>query len=268
MKAYLIKLCSEAKTPLIAQHLVREYLQARILQSLQRAGAMQSLAFHGGTALRFLYEIPRYSEDLDFALERAPEAYNFRDYLLQIKEDFLAEAYALDFKVNDKRVVHKAFVRFRGLLYELGLSAHQDEVLAVKLEIDTNPPAGAILATTSLKRYVALNLQHHDRASLLAGKLHAVLQRVYPKGRDIFDLWWYLSQPEWDKPNLELLNHALAQSDWQGPVMAPDNWRGFVRRRLEELDWQKDVLHDIQAFLITPEWEKQVDKKKLLGLLT
>ena len=186
----------------------------------------------------------------------------------QIEEDFLAEAYALDFKVNDKRVVHKAFVRFRGLLYELGLSAHQDEVLAVKLEIDTNPPAGAILATTSLKRYVALNLQHHDRASLLAGKLHAVLQRVYPKGRDIYDLWWYLSQPEWDAPNLALLNQALAQSDWQGPVMAPDNWRGFVRRRLEELDWQKDVLHDIQAFLITPEWEKQVDKKKLLGLLT
>ena len=55
MKAYLIKLCAEAKTPLIAQHLVREYLQARILQSLQRAGAMQSLAFHGGTALRVLY---------------------------------------------------------------------------------------------------------------------------------------------------------------------------------------------------------------------
>jgi predicted nucleotidyltransferase component of viral defense system len=67
MKAYLQKLCQDAETPLVAQHLAREYLQARILQSLQRAGAMQFLAFHGGTALRFLYEIPRYSEDLDFA---------------------------------------------------------------------------------------------------------------------------------------------------------------------------------------------------------
>ena len=68
-------------------------------------------------------------------------------------------------------------------------------------------------------------------------------------------------------PNLELLNHALAQSDWQDPVMSPDNWRGFVRGRLEKLDWQKDILHGIQAFIITPEWEKQVDKNKLLGLL-
>lgn len=267
MKAYLFKLCAEAETPLIAQHLVREYLQARILQSLQRAGAMQSLAFHGGTALRFLYEIPRYSEDLDFALERASGAYDFREYLQQIKQDFLAEAYTLDFKVNDKRVVHKAFIRFRGLLYELGLSAHQSEVLAVKLEIDTNPPSGAVLASTSFKRYVALNLQHHDHASLFAGKLHAVLERAYPKGRDIFDLWWYLSQPDWAAPNLDLLNQALMQSDWQGPVLTPDNWRAFIRKRLEELDWKKDVLRDIQAFLITPEWEKEVDKNNLLKLL-
>ena len=91
--------------------------------------------------------------------------------------------------------MHKAFVHFRGLLNELGLSAHKSEVLAVKLEIATKPPSGAVLAATPMKRYVALNLQHHDRATLFAGKLHAVLQRVYPKGRDIFDLWWYLSQP-------------------------------------------------------------------------
>jgi predicted nucleotidyltransferase component of viral defense system len=48
---------------------VREYLQARILESLQKSGAMIPLAFHGGTALRFLFSHGRYSEDLDFALE-------------------------------------------------------------------------------------------------------------------------------------------------------------------------------------------------------
>lgn len=267
MKAYLRRLCTTAETPLIAQHLVREYLQARILQNLQRSGAMQSLAFHGGTALRFLYQIPRYSEDLDFALERAPEAYDFRAYLRQIKRGFLAEAYTIDFKVNDKRVVHKAFIRFRDLLYELGLSAHKSEVLAVKLEIDTNPPTGAVLATTFLKRYVALNLQHHDRASLFSGKIHAILQRDYPKGRDFFDLWWYLSQPEWPEPNLNQLNQALVQSDWEGPIIASDNWRKFVRERVEQLDWREDVWLDVQAFLSTDEWGKQVDKETLLKLL-
>ena len=67
-----------AQTKLLAVHFVREYLQARILQSLQRAGTMRTLAFHGGTSLRFLYDIPRYSEDLDFSLELYLQTYYFR----------------------------------------------------------------------------------------------------------------------------------------------------------------------------------------------
>lgn len=267
MKAYLHKLCNDAESPLIARHLAREYLQARILQSLQRAGAMQPLAFHGGTALRFLYNIPRYSEDLDFALERAPEMYNFRSYLRQIERDFSAEAYLFDFKVNDKQVVHKAFVRFRGLLYELGLSVHETEVLAVKLEVDTNPPQGAMVTTTSLHRHVRLNLQHHNRPSLFAGKLHAILQRAYPKGRDIYDLWWYLSQPDWPEPNLTQLNEALAQSGWTGPAINSSNWRTVVRERVEKLDWQEDVSRDILAFITTSDWEKHLSKNALIALL-
>jgi predicted nucleotidyltransferase component of viral defense system len=52
-------------------------------------------------------------------------------------------------------------------------------------------------------------LQHHDRASLLAGKLHALFQRRYVKGRDLYDLMWYLSDPNWPEPNLTLLQNAL-----------------------------------------------------------
>ena len=127
---HLVPLCEFAKpTKLAAIHIVREYLQARILQSLQRAGAMQPLAFHGGTSLRFLYNMPRYSEDLDFALELHPETYDFRAYLQRIARDFSAETYVVDVKLNEKRIVHKAFVRFRGLLYELGLSGYIDAML-------------------------------------------------------------------------------------------------------------------------------------------
>jgi predicted nucleotidyltransferase component of viral defense system len=68
-----------------ARNRVREYLQARILSSLQRSGAMVPLAFQGGTALRFLYSIRRYSEDLDFALERPDRGYDFQSYLGAIR---------------------------------------------------------------------------------------------------------------------------------------------------------------------------------------
>ena len=70
MKEHLLALVHAASAPLEKRNRAREYLQALILQSLQRSGAMTTLAFHGGTALRFLRSLPRYSEDLDFALER------------------------------------------------------------------------------------------------------------------------------------------------------------------------------------------------------
>ena len=248
MKPYLTELVAAQTSLLRSRNATREYLQARILESLQRAGAMIPLAFHGGTALRFLYAIPRYSEDLDFAMERAGDQYDLQTYLKRIKSDLTAEGYEIAIKLNDRRTVHSAFVRFPGLLYELGLSSHQDETVAVKLEIDTNPPAGAGLSTTVIRRHVMLNLQHHDRASLLSGKLHAVLQRPYLKGRDLYDLMWYLSDPDWPEPNLALLNNALRQTGWEGKVLSKATWRGAVRARLKGADAGAAV-SEVQPFL-------------------
>jgi hypothetical protein len=156
MKEYLADLVRQIPTPTQGRNLAREYLQARLLATLQRAGAMIPLAFHGGTALRFLYAHGRYSEDLDFALEGDRQRYDFRGYLRAIRAELTPEGYTVELKVNDQKTVHNAFVRFPGLLYDLRLSAQRSEVLAVKLEVDTHPPAGAGLATTVVRRYVVL----------------------------------------------------------------------------------------------------------------
>ena len=248
MKDYLANLVRASPTPAHARNVAREYLQARILGALQRKGAMIPLAFHGGTLLRFLYSIPRYSEDLDFCLERDKSHYDLHAYLKAIRSELTAEGYSVELKVNDQKTVHSAFVRFAGLLNELNLSPHWNEVLAVKLEVDTHPPEGAGLATSIVRRYVVLQLQHHDPASLLAGKLHAILQRPYPKGRDIFDLMWYLSDPHWPVPNLILLNNALHQTGWQGTHLDTENWRDVVRERLQALNWHQ-VTSDVRPFL-------------------
>jgi len=266
MKDYLAALVGAAPTPAHGRNAAREYLQARILGALQRVGAMIPLAFHGGTALRFLYATPRYSEDLDFALERAREQYDFRAYLRAIQKELQAEGYQVALKVNDRKVVHSAFVRFPGLLYELHLSPHRDEVLAVKLEIDTNPPAGAVLSTTVVRRHVILHLQHHDRASLLAGKLHALLQRPYLKGRDLYDLLWYLSDPDWPAPNLTLLNDGLEQTGWPGPPLTEDTWREVVAERLREANWAQAAA-DVRPFLEPGADVALLTLDNLLGLL-
>jgi predicted nucleotidyltransferase component of viral defense system len=258
VKDYLAQLLESQPSGLARRNLAREYLQARILQCLQESGAFLSWAFLGGTALRFLYGIPRYSEDLDFSLMAPQEPSGFRQALLDIRRRLEAEAYTVELKVNDRKTVNSAFVRFPGLLYELGLSPRANEVLAVKLELDTNPPAGAGLATTLIRRFVTLNLPHHDQASLLAGKLHAILARPHTKGRDLYDLVWYLSDPTWPAPNYKLLNTALAQTVWPGPVMAPANWIAVLAGRLESVNWG-EALQDVRPFL-----ERQAE----LALLT
>jgi predicted nucleotidyltransferase component of viral defense system len=252
MKDFLIDLTRNNPDPIRARNLVREYLQARILESLQQSGAMIPLAFQGGTALRFLYNIARFSEDLDFALERADGHYDFRAYLKTIQSNFVAEGYTIEIKVNDQKTVHSAFVRFYGLLYELKLSPQSNEAISVKLEVDTRPPAGAVLETDLVRRYITLHLQHHNRASLLGGKLHAILSRGYAKGRDLYDLMWYLSDPTWPEPNLTLLNHALFQTKWPGSLLSPENWRVLIYERLKSLDW-KAALSDVRPFLEKPE---------------
>jgi len=248
MKEDLRNLVRGAKGATDARNRIREYLQARILGSLQRSGAMIPLAFQGGTALRFLYSIRRYSEDLDFALERPERGYDFRSYLKDIRSDLQQEGYEIEVKANDARTVHSAFISFAGLLFEVGASPHRNEKLSVKLEVDTRPPAGAVLETTIVRRHLTLQLQHHDRASLLAGKLHAILQRTYPKGRDIYDLIWYLSDPTWPAPNLLLLNNALEQTGWPGPSLTERTWRSTVAERIQLLAWER-IEADVQAFL-------------------
>jgi hypothetical protein len=248
MKDYLASLVKQTASPLEGKNIAREYLQARILGSLQRSGAMIPLAFHGGTALRFLYSHGRYSEDLDFALEGERQNYNFRTYLQSIRSEFMSEGYQVEVKVNDQKTVNSAFIRFPGLLYEMGLSPMSSEVLMVKIEVDTNPPKGAGLATTIVRRFVVLQLHHHDKASLLSGKLHAILQRSYTKGRDIYDLLWYLSDPNWPLPNFVLLNNLLAQTNWTGGELNSENWKEQVLLRLQSFNWN-GVVDDVRPFV-------------------
>lgn len=266
MKDYLFGLAGASSSTVQAYNDVREYLQARILGVLQQKGAMIPLAFLGGTALRFLYATVRYSEDLDFSLEGNRENYDFKKYLQAVKKEFSLENYDVSIKVNDSRTVNSAFIRFRGLPFELGMSSDEKDTLSVKLEVDTNPPAGAVLATTVVRRFIPLQLQHHDRASLLSGKLHAIMQRPYLKGRDVYDLIWYLGDPSWPPPNIELLNNALEQTGYSGTGLTQENWKSAVRARLKEVTWDR-VEEDVAPFLGPGADQSIVTEENIMRLL-
>lgn len=229
-------------------NLAREYLQIYLLRILHEAGGTADLAFVGGTALRVLHRLPRFSEDLDFSLE--PTAKRPRPdvarLFARVGRSLSDAGYDIAVKEKAERTVAHAFFRFRGIPREVGWSRDPGQALSIKLEIDLRPPRGATVETTLVHRFFPVSLRHHDLPSLLAGKLHAILARRWAKGRDWFDLVWYLTEHAGLEPNLVLLRNALEQTGHA--ALRRDDWRHAVIDRLEALDW-KAVLADLRPFV-------------------
>jgi len=254
----------QARDPGQGLCLLREYLQAAILRSLHESEAFRPLAFVGGTALRFLYGLPRFSEDLDFSLV-TPESYAGAAWMAKVKRDLAFAGFEPEVTWNERKVVHTAWVRLPELLHEAGLSPLPGAKLAVKLEIDTRPPAGARCERRVITRHLTFLLQHHDLPSLLAGKLHALLTRSYAKGRDWYDLLWYRSQRPPVEPNLCALQHSLDQT--QGPgVHDARRWQALLLERLAALD-TKALQADVGPFLEHPREAALLAREHLEGLI-
>jgi predicted nucleotidyltransferase component of viral defense system len=264
MKDRALQLSSEAAQGQ-QKNVLREYVQAHVLYSLQSARAFEQIAFVGGTALRFLYGLHRYSEDLDFSLEHA-EGYNFDRLLGRVESDLVKAGFEVTIHPHQGEPIHSAFIRFPGLLYEAGLSPHRTEKLSVKIEIDTQPPAGATTTATLINRHFLLAILHYDIPSLMAGKLHALLSRPYTKGRDVYDLLWYLSLPDGASPNVPLLQNALTQTGWNGPQVTAENWQVIIADKIAELDFAR-IAEDVSPFLERPEDRTLLTREVVLAAL-
>ncbi len=264
MKEQALTLASSAADRGAALNALREYLQALVLRSLHESEAFASLAFVGGTALRFLHGLPRFSEDLDFSLV-SPEEYAAQIWMAKVKRDLTLAGFLPEVTWNDRKTVHTGWVRLSGLLHEAGLSPLADEKLAIKVEVDTRPPQGGRCERRIITRHLPFLLQYYDLPSLMAGKLHAVMTRRYAKGRDWYDLVWYLSQRPPVAPNLTLLQNALNQTQGAGVVDA-HRWPNALADRLSTMD-VKALLSDVAPFLERPQDATLITRENLLALL-
>jgi len=253
MKDHLMQIAAD-KAGEERRNLAREYIQVYLLRLLHERGAQVRLAFQGGTALRLLYGLERFSEDLDFALED-PGGDPRTDELFEALQAGCRDAgYRVGARPTGKGSVAGAMFRFEGLPRDLDLTADPRQALSVKVEIDTRPPEGAGCETTLVNRFFPIALRHHDLASLFAGKLHAVLTRPWPKGRDWFDLVWYLTRHRDLEPNLLLLENALRQTGHRGEWAG--KWAQKARERLAGLDWAQ-LTDDVYPFLQRPsDWDQ------------
>jgi predicted nucleotidyltransferase component of viral defense system len=249
VKEAAIALVRDIQDPVQRLNILREYLQAFILRSLHESEAFLSLSFVGGTALRFLFELPRFSEDLDFSVEDEA-GYEPSKWMAKLDREMTLGGYDVAVRLNDRKTVNVAWVRTGGILREAGLSAMASQKLSIKLEMDTRPPRGAVLEKRLARRHMLFSLRHHDLASLMAGKIHALVTRKYQKGRDWYDLAWYRAKLPPVEPNLALLQNALDQTEGAGAIRA-DRWQERVRARLESLD-EEELQREVAPFLERP----------------
>lgn len=265
MKDYVLELTSKQAGFNTKLNVMREYLQAYTLRIMHDEGIFRTTAFLGGTALRFLYDLPRYSEDLDFSITKNTN-FTFVNIIKKIKQELILAGYDISVSYNEKKAVQSAFVRFKGLMYEAGISSLKEQKFSIKIEIDTNPPEGAVLKTHIVNKYFPISFLSYDVGSLFAGKLHALLSRRYTKGRDFFDIGWYLSKWKDLFPNITLLQNALKQTGWKKEFPSETNWRDFLCKIVKEADWKK-VRQDVENFLERPSDMDIFNQENVLRLI-
>ena len=244
---------------------MREYLQAYILSFMYEGGVFRYTAFVGGTALRFLHGLPRFSEDLDFS-QTGKDKVDFGALMSKIMRELELAGYSAAALVKEDKMVNSAFIKFEALMHEAGISPLKSQKFSVKIEIDTNPPQGAVLEELLVNKYFPINFLAYDPASLFAGKVHAILSRKYTKGRDLFDLGWYLMTWKGIAPNFTQLNNALVQSKWSGPIISKMNWVEVVSDAVAKADWEK-VRSDVEQFLERPRDIELLSKESVSRML-
>lgn len=183
---------------------LREVIQEIALLGLWRAKFFEHAAFYGGTALRILYGLDRFSEDLDFSLLQKNETFSLRNYEKAIVTELAG--FDIDATVDTKfkaveSKVESAFVKANTMIHLLKIGTtwrtHRDKILKIKIEVDTNPSMGFLTEARPYFRPIPYSIKTFTPPDLFAGKLHALLFRKRiqnPIGRDWYDLLWYVSR--------------------------------------------------------------------------
>jgi predicted nucleotidyltransferase component of viral defense system len=226
-------------------NLLREYLQALVLKHVEEKVYLDNLAFVGGTSLRFLFDLKRFSEDLDFSLLHRKD-FDFEKYLNSLEKSFNAWNIKVEFKPKTGKSVVSSFLKFPEIMFETGLTTRKEQKLFIKLEIDCNPPAGFSTEMSFNQKYFPMYISHYDIPSLFAGKLHAVLLRQYTKARDYYDLIWFLGKQI--LPNFIQLENAIFQTTGQKTPLNTTMLKEKLKERISSVNFKK-VQNDLSVFL-------------------
>ena len=243
------------------ENATKEIIQEIALYALWRAKFFDVAVFQGGTSLRILHKLPRFSEDLDFMLLQPDPLFDWSPYLNALTstlEEYGLKPEAVAKEKMDARI-RRAVIKSNSIANQLDLSfAGSDprRKLRIKLEVDVEPPVHSVDEHSFLDFPVDYEVRHQDMASNFALKVHALLCREYLKGRDWFDFSWYVAQGVF--PNLPHLEAALQQfgpwADAPGLSVTPEWLDAALADKIGSVDWEH-AQADVRPFLRSAEAE-------------
>lgn len=229
---------------------LREILQELALLGLWRSKFFEHAAFYGGTALRVLYGLERYSEDLDFSLLEPDPEFSLGVYGAALRREIGGFGFRVEFEQKEKvrkTAIESAFLKADTYSQLLTVEAdpnllpglHPGTILKIKLEVDTDPPGGFETESRYLLQPIPFAVRVYCLPDLFAGKLHAVLCRRWQsrvKGRDWYDLVWYAGRHP--QVRLSHLEARLRQSGDYGDaaLLRLDRLKEWLRQAVEGLD--------------------------------
>ncbi len=247
-------------------HALREIMQEIALLGLWRSKFFEKAAFYGGTALRILYGLDRFSEDLDFSLLSPMIGFDLDKYSTALEKELRAFGFDVRMEKRNKAIagpVQSAFLKANTLNELLVITTDESivrevprgQILKIKLEVDTNPPGGFDTESKFLLQPIPFAVRTYTLPDLFAGKMHAVLCRQWKnrvKGRDWYDLVWYVA----NKPELHLshLEQRMRQSGhWSDNHTLDEGlFRRLLSEKIDTLDLDQ-ARNEVEPFVKHPE---------------
>lgn len=251
------------------ENALKEIIQEIALLGLWRSKFYEKAVFYGGSALRILYRLDRFSEDLDFSLIQPDMNFEFSRHLNAIKSELEFWGFEVATEEKNKKgksTIESAFIKANTLIHllkiDLSLKTHKNAVLKIKLEVDQNPATGFTSETKYHLNPIPFAVKTMALPSLFAGKMHALLcrtDRINIKGRDWYDLIWFVQK---NVPcDLVYLKNKMTQT---GHMNISEDLSGgrlieLLSEKITQIDFEA-ARNDVEPFL------KDTAQKEALGL--
>lgn len=242
---------------------LKEIIQEIALLGLYRAKFFDKAAFYGGTALRIVYGLDRFSEDIDFSLIQKDEHFTVLPYCKFVQDELSAFGFEVEVTSKQKRIqsnIESAFIKTGTHIHLVKVGVQKEfvdvvpsnELLKVKLEVDIIPPGEF---DTEVK-YQLNPIPYHVRMMklpfLFAGKVHALTCRPWAgtriKGRDLYDYMWFIAK---DVPlHIQHLEDRMKQTGHipNEKKLTPEGVKKLLLDKFALIDY-KQATDDVMPFI-------------------